>query len=157
MNQLRMRRRMSGVSLSLAVLLVTGCADLGGGSQSPTPAGSAQAAPSAANPASHMVKSADGETEGEIVGTIRPSSRFARVRIGMSEQEVENLIGRPNDLDGHITGKAFIPFYFGGDTNRLEAFYKGEGIISYAPTHFAGMANTVVRIIADPTEPGKSH
>ena len=106
---------------------------------------------------SRPVKSMDGSFDGEMVGTPRPGSKFSRVRIGMGERQVEDLIGRPNDTDAHITGKQFIPFYFGGDTHRMEAFYKGEGILTFSPEHFAGQANTLIKITVNPSETGYAH
>ena len=57
----------------------------------------------------------------------------------------------------HITGKAFIPFFFGGDTHRVEQFYAGEGILTFSPAHFAGEPNILVAITVDPTEQGVAH
>ena len=135
----------------VAAVALTGCSNAGqnGGGQA-----ASTATPAASN--SHEVKGLDG-TEGEIVGTIIPGSKFSRVQIGMHQQEVENLIGQASDMDSHITGKSFIPFYFGGDAYRQEAFYKGEGILTYSPSHFAGSANTLIRIIVDPAETGHAH
>ena len=92
------------------------------------------------------VKSEDGSFDGEIIGTPAPTSKFAKLRIGMGQRQVEDLIGRSDDEDSHITGKAFIPFFFGGDTHRLEAFYKNEGQLTYSPSHYGGSANVLMRI-----------
>ena len=146
---------MIGRFVVVAVLLASlaGCASKGTESTEGSTAGQ----PAAASGSSRMVKSTDGSFEGEIVGTPSPRSKFAQVRIGMREREVESLIGPPDDTDSHITGKSFIPFFFGGDTHRTEAFYKGEGILTYSPQHFAGEANTLIRIIVDPSERGFAH
>ena len=42
-------------------------------------------------------------------------------------------------------GQAVIPFYFGGDAYRIVTFYKNQGRLEFAPTHFAGQANTLVQ------------
>ena len=97
------------------------------------------------------------DTRGEIVGTIRPGSKFARIRIGMGLKQVQDIIGVPDDHSIHITGKAFIPFYFGGDTHMVELFYKGEGQLSFAPTALGSGVDTLVRIINDPSESGYAH
>lgn len=57
---------------------------------------------------------------------------FTLVREGMSMQEVEDLVGSPTNTTGHITGKSFNPFYYGGDTARMVALYKGLGRIVYS-------------------------
>jgi hypothetical protein len=132
------------------VLAVAGCA--AGGSNAPA----RQSGASSAAAAGQRVKAADG-FEGEIIGRPAPGSKFSRVTIGMPIREVEDLIGQPNDVAGHITGKAFIPFYFGGDTSMTEAFYKGEGQLSYVPANFGSSAMRLERIIVDPNEAGYAH
>ena len=47
-------------------------------------------------------------------------------------------------MSGHITGKAFIPFYFGPGTVEVDAHYKGEGILTYES---GGVGSTTPRII----------
>ncbi|HEX7931959.1 MAG TPA: hypothetical protein VF573_02635 [Paraburkholderia sp.] len=72
-----------------------------------------------------------GKTDGEIVGTPAKNSKFAKVQIGMGKKEVEDLIGAPNDTHSYVTGKAFIPFYFGKDAYRIQTFYKKEGSLTF--------------------------
>ena len=107
--------------------------------------------------APHKERSADGKLEGDIVGVARPGSRFAQLRIGMSQREAEDLVGRPTDTDSHITGKQFIPFYFGGDAYRVVEFFKGQGQLEFAPRSFASQANALVRIVNNPAESGYAH
>jgi hypothetical protein len=102
------------------------------------------------NAPARAVKSADGLIDGEIVGTPAPRSKFAQLQIGMTREQVENLIGRPNDTDSRITGKQFQPFYFGGDTQRTEAFYKNEGQLTFSNTHPDNAADTLIRIMVNP-------
>lgn len=101
-----------------------------------------------------VVKSADGLIKGEIVGTPAPGSKFDKLKIGMTLEQVENLIGRPNDTDSRITGKHYQPFYFGGDTQRTEAFYKGEGQLTFSNTHPESTADTLIRIMVNPNTTG---
>ncbi len=98
-----------------------------------------------------------GGTRGEIIGTPRPGSKFSRVQIGMPLRQVTDTIGEPTDTAAHITGKAFIPFYFGGDSALFEAFYKGEGQLSFASDTIGNSAQKLVRIIVDPNEQGYAH
>ncbi|OYX31653.1 MAG: hypothetical protein B7Z03_03650 [Hydrogenophilales bacterium 32-62-9] len=107
----------------------------------------------AAQPASETqtVKSTDGSFEGEIVGTIAPDSRFAKLKIGMTMAEVNKLIKAPDDLQRHETGKRWIPFYFGDDAQRMQATYTGEGCLTYTGGNvFGGGGNQLIRITADP-------
>lgn len=100
------------------------------------------------------VKSADGLINGEIVGTPAPDSKFSRLQIGMTLVQVEKLIGRPDDTDSRITGKQYQPFYFGGDTQRTEAFYKGEGQLTFSNTQPDSAADRLIRIMVDPNATG---
>jgi hypothetical protein len=89
------------------------------------------------------------EPEQGIVGKIPASSPFAKIQIGMSMQHVYDLIGPPTDTVTYPTGKAFNPFYYGGDRYRTEVRYKGMGRIT-----FTGRQHKVYRIIYDPKEKG---
>ena len=142
---------------ALAVLVaLAACAQNGAMS----PAASASSAPAATpGPAGNVtkVKSQDGSIDGEIIGSVRPGSKFSRVQIGMGLRQVEDLIGQPNDTAAHITGKAFIPFYFGGDTAMTEVFYKGEGQLSFARANIGTSVEQLVRIVVNPGETGYAH
>ena len=101
------------------------------------------------------VMSEDGLIKGEIVGTPTPESRFAKLKIGMTLEQVESLIGRPNSTDSRITGKQYQPFYFGGDTQRTEAFYKNEGQLTFSNMQPDSAADTLIRIMVNPKVTGK--
>jgi hypothetical protein len=73
-----------------------------------------------------------GEWEGEITGKPVPKSKFARLKIGMSMKEATDITGPPTDQGAYMTGKAWIPFYFGGDKHRYELTYKGHGRLIFA-------------------------
>jgi hypothetical protein len=83
--------------------------------------------------------------DGEITGKAAPNSKFKKLQIGMSMKQVTDLIGEPTDQGASVTGKAFIPFYFGSGTVRYEAAYKGQGrlIFSGGGMSNAGGANLV--------------
>ena len=96
------------------------------------------------------VKSEDGLIDGEIVGTPVPGSKFSKLKIGMSLEQVKNLIGQPNNTDSRITGKQYQPFYFGGDTQRTEAFYKNEGRLTFSNIQPDSAADTLIQIMVNP-------
>lgn len=88
---------------------------------------------------SSLIEAGSGKTvkgindwEGEITGKPFPGSKFTKLKIGMPRAEVEKLIGPPTDEGQYITGKAFIPFYYGSDTQRVELAYKGQGRLVFA-------------------------
>jgi len=123
----------------------------------PAPATTAAApAPAAAAANSYgptrKVKSKDGRFEGEIVGNVAPGSRFARLQIGMTLEEVTALIGAPDNMVRHETGKRWIPFYYGNDSQRLQVLYRREGCLTFTGGNvFGGGGNELIRVTADPS------
>lgn len=88
-----------------------------------------------------------------------PNSKFAKLKTGMSQKQVEDLIGAPDDIKTGVGGKAFIPIYnlIGNDTTYTHHFYKSEGVLTFS----GGVANMVgdksgrlTRIMVDTTEDG---
>ncbi len=77
------------------------------------------------------VKGIDG-WEGEISGKPAPGSKFTKLKIGMGMKQVTDLIGQPTDQGSYVTGKAWIPFYFGSDRYRHELVYKHQGRLIFA-------------------------
>ena len=73
-----------------------------------------------------------GDWEGEITGKPAPGSKFTRLQIGMSRQQVLDIVGQPTDQGAYVTGKAWIPFFFGADRYRHELAYKGQGRLVFA-------------------------
>jgi hypothetical protein len=71
-------------------------------------------------------------------------NHFGEICLGMSLQQVTDLIGPPTDTKQYVTGKSFIPFYNGTDGVRLEAVYRGLGRIT-----FSGRPLQVYRIVTD--------
>ena len=79
---------------------------------------------------------------------IPASSPLAKVKLGMQRAQVDDLIGQPTSSRVFPSGKAFSPFYYGPDTVRTGAFYKGLGRIVFSGAHI------VVEIEYNPTEDG---
>jgi len=92
--------------------------------------------------------------EGEISGIPAANSRFTKLRIGMSEKEVKDLIGNPTDEGQYITGKMFIPFYFGSDRIRWEMAYKGEGRLVFSQQSAGSSAVYLIWIIHNANDRG---
>lgn len=70
--------------------------------------------------------------EGEITGKPAPGSKFTQLKIGMSMRQVTDLVGKPTDEGAYMTGKAWIPFYFGSDRHRYEMVYRNQGRLIFA-------------------------
>lgn len=140
----------SSFAFVVACTLVSGCATQSSPmtAQAPNPAPVA-AAPSDNYGAIQKVKSRDGTFDGEVVGTMVPGGKFSKLRIGMLMPEVLALVGGPDGMNTHETGKRWIPFYFGGDARRVEVFYKGEGCLTYTGGNaWGGGDNQLIRITA---------
>jgi hypothetical protein len=157
-----------------AVALATaGCASRGGSAESQ--AAAPAAAPAAARGGikagmdargnvvdSSKVEAGSGRTvkglngyEGEITGNPARNSRFARLQIGMSAKQVTDLAGAPTDQGAYVTGKAFIPFYFGSDRHRFEMTYKGQGRLIFAGGGMGDYSGgNLIWIIHNPNESG---
>lgn len=134
-----------------AAVLMAGCVTMPGQSSSENKGDAAPAAkPAAAKSTAGMnergevvdsskVESGSGQKvkgindfEGEITGKPARNSKFTQLKIGMGMKQVSDLIGQPTDQGAYMTGKAWIPFYFGGDRHRYEATYKGQGRLIFA-------------------------
>lgn len=93
--------------------------------------------------------------EGEITGIPVPNSKFERLEIGMSMRQVTDLIGYPSDSGSYMTGKAWIPFYFGNDRYRYELTYKGVGRLIFAGGSLGNFTGgNLIWIIHSANEPG---
>ncbi len=135
-----------------AIALVCGACSSTSGTSSAPPA--PQAAPSApAKSDTRVVKSRDGTYTGEIVGTPAANSKFAKLQIGMSMNETQEILGRaPDRFHSYESGKRWIPFYFGNDARRLQALYKGEGCLIFTGGNVWGSAGgDLIQIAADPS------
>ncbi len=78
-------------------------------------------------------KKADKKDESKtgMIGTPARGSKFAKLKLGMTMNEVFSKIGRPNAQWHRPTGKAHIPFYFGDDRWVFECSYKKEGRLTF--------------------------
>ena len=163
---------------AVAVLATAGCASRGGsgGTQAaPAPAAAATAPAALARGGvkagmdaqgnvvdSSKVEAGSGRTvkglngyEGEITGNPARNSRFSRLQIGMSARQVTDLAGPPTDQGAYVTGKAFIPFYFGSDRHRFEMTYKGQGRLVFAGGGMGDYSGgNLIWIIHNPNESG---
>jgi hypothetical protein len=85
---------------------------------------------------------------------IPPDSIFAKVKVGEERDQVFAAIGQPNSISApYQTGKAYIPFHYGGgDDMRIAAHYKGVGIITFGNDSAYTSGYSVVNIAYDPNE-----
>lgn len=81
-----------------------------------------------------------------------PGSPMARVESGMTDAQVRSILGAPDEVRTYVTGKNFIPFYYGGDTSRSDWIYQGQGRVVFSRNRWSGGLN-VVNVIYQPDEP----
>ncbi|MBD9362727.1 outer membrane protein assembly factor BamE domain-containing protein [Methylomonas fluvii] len=121
-----------------ALALAAGCA-----SSNKTPA-------QAGTPAAQASTAPDSRIDGNFPA----NSPFAKLKLGMTQGQVHEILGQPTDTKSYQTGKAWIPFYFGPDVMRTDEFYKGVGIITYTGAGIGGVHWTVYRAIYNAAEDG---
>lgn len=93
--------------------------------------------------------------EGEITGRPARGSKFAGLQIGMSVSQVNGIVGPATDQGAYMTGKAWIPFYFGADRHRFEMTYKGQGRLIFAGGGMGDFTSGhLIWIIHNANEPG---
>lgn len=86
---------------------------------------------------------------------IPANSPLAKVTVGMTAQEVTNVLGMPTNQVSYASGKAWIPYYYGDDARRTEWSYKGLGRVVFTGGNvFGGGGGHVERVDYDPTETG---
>ena len=93
-----------------------------------------------------------GTTAEKVVLPIPADSPLATVEVGMSDLDVRKIMGEPDDANMYMTGKAWIPFYYGPDTHRTDWKYSKTGRVVFSRNRYSG-ALKVVRIIYNPEEP----
>lgn len=82
----------------------------------------------AASPAS----AADARESKPAEMSVPADSPLAKIRRGMSEGEVIEILGPAYRTQSYRTGKSSIPFYFGGDATRRVFQYPGLGQVVFA-------------------------
>ncbi|QCO67869.1 hypothetical protein E4582_05065 [Luteimonas yindakuii] len=99
------------------------------------------------------VESQDGSYTGEIVGTPAEGSKFARLQIGMSMQDVQEVMdGTPDRFHTYESGKRWIPFYFGNDATRMQVLFRGEGCLIFTGGNvWGGAGGDLIQIDVDPS------
>jgi hypothetical protein len=79
------------------------------------------------------------------------NSPLAKVQVGMNDAQVRKILGDPDNANGYMTGKAWIPFYFGTDTTRTDWMYKGTGRVVFSRNQYSGSLK-VIRVDYNPKE-----
>jgi hypothetical protein len=82
-------------------------------------------------------------------------SPLAKIHKGMPMGQVAEILGQPSDQHQYVTGKAFIPWYYGDDVTRVQWHYKGVGRVIFTGGGAFGQGGGAVEWVEyDPTESG---
>lgn len=165
-----MSRTRIAISLiaGLALSTTVGCAHHEEPAPAPAPAPAKAAAPAKATaPAKAPAKSAAGTkaaapakteapaaaaaapAEGTTAKPIPKGHPFSKVQVGMTQAEVQKILGDPTGRHEYPTGKNWIPFYHGPDRWRSEWLYTGKGSIVFTHNSYSGSI-TVLEVLYDP-------
>jgi len=126
-----MSHRVTLVLLVFVIAALCACASGSGGEQADdSPRGQAAAAKGVAPPA---------------------GSPLAKVELGMNDAQVRKVLGDPDNSNSYMTGKSWIPFYYGSDTMRSDWMYKGMGRVVFSRNQYSGSLK-VIRIDYNPNE-----
>jgi hypothetical protein len=118
-----------------------------------THSGGAASEPAAQQPAAQQPAAKQTAKPAEPPRGVPPpaSSKLSKVQLGWNDEQVRAAIGAPDNVEGYITGKSFIPFYYGTDTSRSDGEYLGEGRVVFSRNAYSGTLK-VIRIDYDPNE-----
>jgi hypothetical protein len=78
-------------------------------------------------------------------------SPLAKITIGMNDNDVRKILGEPTTQNAYMTGKAWIPYYFGPDTSRTDYIYKGIGRVVFSRNQYSGQLK-VINLLHNPSE-----
>lgn len=80
---------------------------------------------------------------------------LGKVAVGMSQQQVNDLLGPPTAQTQRATGKQWRPFNYGAkDLQRMMYLYKGVGRVEFSLTSAYEGVFRVVAVTPDPNESG---
>ena len=96
-------------------------------------------------------ESAPAKAEKPAQAPIPSSSPLAKIEMGMNDTDVRRILGEPTRANAYMTGKAFIPFYFGPDTARTDWMYSGVGRVVFSRNTYSGSLK-VINVIHNPDE-----
>lgn len=130
---------------ALMALGLAGCANKGGSSGTAAAPAEEQAPAQKAAPAKPAA----------VKGAAAPAgSKLSKVQKDMTPEQVRTIMGAPNGEKSYVTGKAFIPYYYGADAGtNTEWSYKGVGRVIFGVNRYTNNTR-VIRIDYDPSETG---
>jgi hypothetical protein len=148
--------RFLGMVLALGSAAGLACASGGGSSQAPTQsAAPAQKAAPAKQQAKQETQPPAAPAPSDMpagYSVPRAGSKLSKVTAGMNDTQVRAVMGEPTNANAYMTGKAFIPYYYGPDTSRTDWMYTGQGRVVFSRNRYSGGLK-VIKVMANPNEP----
>jgi len=85
----------------------------------------------------------------QMHANVPADSPLHQVTLGMTESEVQAILGAPTSTSSHVTGKAYNPFNFSGrDTVRIVYHWAGVGRVEFSQGSW-GQRNGAVQCYAE--------
>ena len=134
-----MFREKTALAAAVSIAVLVGCAHRNDGQPAPASSSSAKSAPAQQQAAT-------------AAKPIPKGHPFAKIQEGMSDSDVKKILGDPSDRHDYVTGKAFIPYYYGSDTSRSDWIYKGKGHVVFVRNRYTNNL-TVLEVLYDPSTP----
>ncbi len=79
--------------------------------------------------------------------------KLSKVTVGMKPPQVKEILGEPTSENTYMTGKMWIPFYY-GPTHQTDWKYQGQGRVVFVNNRWSGAIQSVTRVDYDPGEAG---
>ena len=96
----------------------------------------------------------EAELKAKMHENVPADSPLQKVTLGMTEQQVVEVLGPQTSSGSHMTGRAYNPFnYSGRDTMRIVYYYKGLGRVEFSNGSW-GQRNGAILCVADANETG---
>ncbi|MBL8727547.1 MAG: hypothetical protein JNM25_03880 [Planctomycetes bacterium] len=90
----------------------------------------------------------------QMHANVPADSPLQKVTLGMTEAEVQAILGAPTRTSTHMTGKQFNPWNFSGrDTMRVVYHWQGIGRVEFSAGSW-GQRNGAILCYGDVNEPG---
>ena len=98
-----------------------------------------------AAPVKEIVKDEQSLMSADIVGKPLQGGKFAKLKIGMGKEKVEETIGAPDRQWQQNTGDS-TPYYTGTDRWLIQYSYRNEGMLTFSQDHL------LIRILVNRAE-----
>lgn len=106
------------------------------------------AAKAAADSETPATKDSTAATSSNIVGKPLPGGKFAKLKIGMPQKQVEELIGTPDRQWRQPVGDETATYYSGTERWLVQYSYKNEGVLTFT----SGQEKLLIRILVNRAE-----